>query len=414
MVDAARSEGVSQSQSLGGESAGAEDLAAELISLNTSGGVVDMEGLRSDLTALGQVMQPGASGLLEQTVLSQLTPRQEGEFIRVQSGGMQTPTPLAANDPGPSTAEVVADLTQLTLDLVGIVEPTPFADGSNALISLGRSIGSAWNGEWGQAGGHLLNGTLSAVGIIPYLGDAAKAGKIGKWAQTVADAVTLAARSPAARATMEAPLREIARLVDQIPQSAIDALPASAREALDRMKTQLDEFLGTGARAADARPRVELDGGSTGSWPRELNTPVLRADTDYVVNGYTYRTNASGQVESVSGRLDLSTADRNGYQQRVAGRADRLPDDQGGHLIASIFNGAGDRVNLVPMDGNLNMGRWRALEDNLATAVREGRTVDVNINVRYPEGSARPDAFRIEYTIDGNTRVQTFRNQPGG
>jgi hypothetical protein len=36
--------------------------------------------------------------------------------------------------------------------------------------------------------------------------------------------------------------------------------------------------------------------------------------------------------------------ERNGYQQSVAGGKDRLPDDQGGHLIASIFNGPGGAI----------------------------------------------------------------------
>ncbi len=406
MTEVARNQSAFPSQSQNGSSPLSR--AAALVNQNRDP-VLNVAALRSDLAAL-QFVYPGQARAMEQVVLAQMSPREQGEFLR--SGTAQAPTP--ANDPGPSTATVVADLTQLTLDLVGIVEPTPFADGSNALISLGRMGGALWNREWGEAGGHLLNGTLSAAGIIPYLGDAAKAGKIGKWAQTVADAVSMAARNPAMRAALEAPLKEIQGLVNRIPQGALDALPSGARESLERMKTQLDEFFGAGARAADARPQVRIDGGSPGSWPRELNAPTLRPNVDYQVNGYTFRTNANGQVDQVSGRLELNTADRNGYQQRVAGRNDRLDGDQGGHLIASIFNGPGDRVNLVPMDGNLNMGRWRSLEDTLATAVREGRTVDVNINVRYPEGSARPNAFRIEYTIDGNTQVQTFRNRPGG
>lgn len=32
---------------------------------------------------------------------------------------------------------------------------------------------------------------------------------------------------------------------------------------------------------------------------------------------------------------------------------DRLKTDEGGHLIASIFEGSGKLDNLVPMDGNL-------------------------------------------------------------
>lgn len=156
------------------------------------------------------------------------------------------PAPAPAS--GPSTATLVADLGQMALDLVGIIDPTGIADGSNAVISLGRAIGAAVSGEGGDALGHLGNGLLSAAGIIPLLGDAAKAGKIGKWAQTVADAVAAAAHNPAARAALEPALREIRDAVSRIPGGALDALPASARGSLERMRGQLDEFFGAGAR----------------------------------------------------------------------------------------------------------------------------------------------------------------------
>ena len=136
------------------------------------------------------------------------------------------------------------DLTQMALDLTGIVDPTPISDGGDAIISVGRSIGSAVSGNWSEAGGHLGNGGLSALGIIPVLGDLAKAGKIGKWAQTVADATSAIARNPALRATLEPTLRQINDLIGRIPAGVLDKLPASARESIERMKTQLDEFSG--------------------------------------------------------------------------------------------------------------------------------------------------------------------------
>ncbi|MDO5088132.1 MAG: hypothetical protein Q4D74_11090, partial [Comamonadaceae bacterium] len=56
--------------------------------------------------------------------------------------------------------ELALDLTQIGLDIVGIFDPTPISDGSNALISLFR--------------GDFLGAGLSAVSMIPYVGDAAK------------------------------------------------------------------------------------------------------------------------------------------------------------------------------------------------------------------------------------------------
>ena len=69
-------------------------------------------------------------------------------------------------------AELALDVTQMALDIVGLVDPTPISDGANGLISLAR-------GDWLGAG-------ISAVSMIPYVGDAAKLGKLGRYAETTA------------------------------------------------------------------------------------------------------------------------------------------------------------------------------------------------------------------------------------
>lgn len=201
------------------------------------------------------------AGLREMIASGRTLEQIEAGTYTPQAPGSVAP---AANDDGPDTVTLVADLAQLTLDITGIIEPTPISDGTNAVISVVRSVGSLFGGDLGGAGGHLGNGVLSAVGIIPYLGDAAKLGKIGKWAQTVSDAVGAVASNPALRSTFEPALREIKDLVAKIPQGAIDALPASARESLERMKGQLDEFFGTAARRVDdaGRAIVRNDDGS--------------------------------------------------------------------------------------------------------------------------------------------------------
>jgi hypothetical protein len=58
-----------------------------------------------------------------------------------------------------------ADVVQDILDLVGVVDPTGVVDVVNA-------VGYALRGKWGSA-------AVTALGIIPYVGDVAKAGKAG-------------------------------------------------------------------------------------------------------------------------------------------------------------------------------------------------------------------------------------------
>ena len=126
-------------------------------------------------------------------------------------------------------------------------------------------------------------------------------------------------------------------------------------------------------------------------------------------------TDGSGRVKSVEGELTLEKAERNGYQQVKAGGADRLRDDEGGHLIASIFNGPGEAINLKAMDGNFNKGEFKKLENTFAEALKDGKKVDVKIDVVHSTDSLRPDQFVVKYQIDGGRPVNVeFDNLPGG
>lgn len=269
--------------------ASAGSRASQLIAQHTSRAGIDYAGLQRDVQAVKQ-SSPSTGMALEINVLSNLSPVQQGAYLRAQdsasavgfspSSVLLSPSPYTSgfgnngaanqcmlpagfstsaaatqptansNDSGqPDTATLITDITQMTLDITGIVDPTPISDGSNTLISAGRAIGALFRGEFSEAGGHALNGAISVAGILPYVGDLAKAGKFGKWAQTIADVVSAVAHNPALRKQFEPMLRELSGLVNKIPQSVIDKLPASSQEAIGRMKTQLDEFLGAAGQA---------------------------------------------------------------------------------------------------------------------------------------------------------------------
>ena len=67
------------------------------------------------------------------------------------------------------------DVLSAGLDIVGILDPTGIADGLNAGLQ-------AKNGDWLGAG-------ISALGVIPYVGDVAKVGKIGKDIKIIDNAI---------------------------------------------------------------------------------------------------------------------------------------------------------------------------------------------------------------------------------
>jgi hypothetical protein len=67
------------------------------------------------------------------------------------------------NTCAPDAPGVRWDAVQTTLGVAGMADPTPIADGANAVISVAR-------GNYTDAG-------LSALAIVPYVGDLAKGGK---------------------------------------------------------------------------------------------------------------------------------------------------------------------------------------------------------------------------------------------
>ncbi|UYA58690.1 Putative large exoprotein involved in heme utilization or adhesion of ShlA/HecA/FhaA family [Pectobacterium sp. F1-1] len=158
---------------------------------------------------------------------------------------------------------------------------------------------------------------------------------------------------------------------------------------------------------------VVVDSGKKGGWNKTMNKP--EPNTVYEVDGNkTYHTDELSRTTNVSASLSLSKNDRNTYQQCKAGKCGNT-GDEGGHLIASIFNGPGEKLNLVPMDGNLNKGAWKQMENTWANALKDGKAVDVNIQPMYSGNNTRPDRVIVQYSIDGGRPVNVdFKNSPGG
>lgn len=172
-----------------------------------------------------------------QQVLDELAPHlsaRDLQDVRQQLGaaaGERTARPAGVD------ADLALDLTQIGLDIAGLFDPTPISDGANALISLGR-------GDWLGAG-------LSAVGMVPYIGDVAKAGKLGKYAQTVAKAVDASRNNPALREALAPAIRNIGGAIDKLP---LDKLPDSIRAQL----TTLKELTGIFTKEADTAAQKAL------------------------------------------------------------------------------------------------------------------------------------------------------------
>jgi hypothetical protein len=140
----------------------------------------------------------------------------------------------------------------------------------------------------------------------------------------------------------------------------------------------------------------------------------LKTDVEYTTNeGQKFTTDSNGRISNAEATLSSGKADRNQYAQRTVGGSDRLPNDDGGHLIASIFKGSGEIDNLVPMDSTLNRSEYKILENTWKKALKDGKTVSVKIEPIYKGESSRPDKFEIEYKIDGKKHEVNLKNYEG-
>ncbi|CNL81833.1 DNA/RNA non-specific endonuclease [Yersinia aldovae] len=169
---------------------------------------------------------------------------------------------------------------------------------------------------------------------------------------------------------------------------------------------------GKPSTVASGKDLVVVDQGSKGAWSKVLNKP--EPNKVYSTGNKSFETDGAGRTVDLNATLSLSKNDRNTYQQCKAGKCGNT-GDEGGHLIASIFGGPGEKVNIVPMDGNLNKGAWKQMENTWANALKDGKKVDVNIQPIYSGDSTRPDRFIVKYSIDNGRPVNIdFKNTPGG
>lgn len=146
------------------------------------------------------------------------------------------------------------------------------------------------------------------------------------------------------------------------------------------------------------------------------DTYVLKHKEEYDANDYHYATDRLGRITRAEGTLRLEKGKRNTNHQARAGGEDRLEEDEGGHLIATRFDGSGKIDNIVAMDHDVNRKEFAAIEKEWAKELKDGNQVDVKITCRYKGDSERPDSFIVKYQVtepDGTTRNEVRRIKNG-
>ncbi len=264
----------------------------------------------------------------------------------------------------PELRELALDLLQLSLDLSGIVDPTPVSDGSSGLLALAR--------------GHWLDAVISGVSTIPYVGDLAKAGKLPRYLRSVERAVALTERSAEAARQLLPGLRKLA--------DVLDLIPSGANRYLDEMRLRLHAALDHAAfPAARATRHAIPDVSGRFSFPDRYRTTV--GDKAY-------------EVQEASGALGVPGLVRQHRDRTSQTAVSGGSGDHAGHLIGNQFGAPGDARNLTRQNWIMNTGggTYYDLERRWAEKLTQGTGIDVRVRDFIPQETSRPAFRKVEWT----------------
>ena len=141
-----------------------------------------------------------------------------------------------------------------------------------------------------------------------------------------------------------------------------------------------------------------------------VGTRQLKENIIYESKGYYYQTDELGRIKAAQGDLRLEAGKRNNGDQLKAGGNDRLPGDHGGHLFAKMFAGSGEIDNLSAMAAIVNNSKYKRIEKRWQKALKEGKEVEVTIDLVYDGASKRAKEFKIRYFIDKIDEELTISN----
>ncbi|WDM22287.1 DNA/RNA non-specific endonuclease [Paenibacillus polymyxa] len=124
---------------------------------------------------------------------------------------------------------------------------------------------------------------------------------------------------------------------------------------------------------------------------------------------YDYETDHLGRIDKFStDDLKLTTREeRLPHNPKTPGKE---PGDHAGHLAGDRFGGSPDLDNLVSQSSNINLSQYKKIENQWAKALKNGKQVKVDAEVKYEGDSLRPSEFNVQYEIDGEVFTKNLLN----
>lgn len=130
---------------------------------------------------------------------------------------------------------------------------------------------------------------------------------------------------------------------------------------------------------------------------------ILKPCFSYTLRGVTYTTDEFGRIRKVVTQDLKKTLEnlRDPTAQTLVGGKDRLPGDNGGHLVACTHGGDAGIGNLVAVRDVINKGDWKFDENLIGELIKNGKNVRTEAEIFYDGNSERPSKIEISIYSNG-------------
>ncbi|MES9668706.1 DNA/RNA non-specific endonuclease [Bacillus nitratireducens] len=175
------------------------------------------------------------------------------------------------------------------------------------------------------------------------------------------------------------------------------------------MESKVVKGTGKGSTVSEVKTFVDKGEQFTNGRKNRLKPEIRYKTGEY---DYFYETDNLGRIEKFeTDKLQLTEREKRlSHSKNTLGKV--KGQDHAGHLAGDRFGGSPKIDNLVSQLSDVNLKKYKKVEDKWAAALKEKppKEVTVKVDIIYSGNDMRPDKFIVNYTIDGKPGNAKFKN----
>ncbi|WP_318246730.1 DNA/RNA non-specific endonuclease [Bacillus toyonensis] len=254
--------------------------------------------------------------------------------------------------------------------------------------------------------------TILGDRVLNKVGHITKGAKASSGVSTFANAVKLAKELKPTLEMLQSFKREASYALSSVGGTIVTKIPQGELiEAYYKFAKSKDGGKGTGKGGTVSEVKTFVDKGEqfTNGRKNRLKPEIRYKTGEY---DYFYETDNLGRIEKFeTDKLQLTEREKRlSHSKNTLGKV--KGQDHAGHLAGDRFGGSPKIDNLVSQLSDVNLKKYKKVEDKWAAALKEKppKEVTVKVDIIYSGNDMRPDKFIVNYTINGKPGNAKFKN----